>query len=107
MAKDYLTLGPTPAAENCQQIGPNFEPFKARLEMIAYIDQLKRQFPQWIEQKIYFRTKTFNAGEYSEVVVWFDDLNEESCSNAFDVENNIPEKWDEEAKKFLTHHACL
>jgi hypothetical protein len=109
MARDYLCLGPTPAGESCEQVGPNFNPSKARLEMSAYIDQLKRQFADYEEKGIYFRTKSFphDAGTYSEVVVWFDDLSETSCSAAFDVENNTPEFWDDEAKKFLTHHGYL
>jgi hypothetical protein len=109
MARDYLSLGSTPAGENCQQLGPNYNPVKARMELTAYIDQLKRQFPDYEEKGIYFRSKSFphDFGTYTEVVVWFDDLSDTSCSAAFDVENNTPEFWDEEAKKFLQHHGCL
>lgn len=101
MAKDYLTLGPTPCDEKCEQLGDSYNPSRAKLEMIAYIAQLKRQFGT--SSEIYFRVKSFphDFGTYSEVVVWFDDLSEKSCQEAFEVENNLPAEWDEVAKQFL------
>lgn len=96
MARDYLTLGPTPCGEECQQIGENFDPIKAKKEMAVYIAQLQRQFPTWEADGIYFRTKSFphDFGSYSEVVVWFDDNDEKSCQAAYNVEANLPEYWD-------------
>lgn len=99
MARDYLTLGPTPCGEACEQLGDNYNPSKARDEMAVYIAQLKRQFPDYEAKDIYFRTKGFphDCGTYHEVVVWFDESSEESCSAAYNVENNLPEYWDNEA----------
>mgnify|MGYP003661935652 CR=1 FL=1 len=76
--------------------------------MTAYADQLRREFKKH-DGLIYFRTKSSPTGNggYSEVVVWFDEQSETSCAAAYDVDSNIPEWWDEEAKKFLTHHGYL
>lgn len=99
MARDYLTLGPTPCGEDCQQLGPNYDEREATREMQIYIAQLRRQFPTWEQDGIYFRTKGFqhDAGTYHEVVVWFDANDDKACHAAYNVENNLPEYWDDQA----------
>ena len=100
--RDYLTLGPTPCGEDCQQVGPKFDFEKSNKELKAFKHQLERQFKN-IPEGSKFGIKTFphDFGSYSEVVVYFDDENNKSTDFAFDVENHIPEFWDEEAKKEL------
>ncbi len=97
--RDYLTLGPTPCGEACQQVGPTFDPVLARKEMMCYLAQLKRQFPKWEDDGIYFSIKSFphDFGSYSEVVVMFDDDDEKAMDAAYNVENNLPEFWDVQA----------
>lgn len=102
---DYLALGPTPAAEDCQQVGtPEYNEEKDQRELIVYKEQLKRQFAHHTEGGlIVFKIKAFphDFGVYREVCVIFDDANEESVDAAFDIENNIPEYWDDEAREQL------
>jgi len=43
--QDYLTLGPTPAAENCVQVGVSHYDVLSRLECKTFIEQLERKFP--------------------------------------------------------------
>lgn len=95
----YLTLGPTPYSEECQQVGtPEFDGAKAKTELKTFADQLRRLFP-----KCRFGIKTFphDFGSYSEVVVYFDNNNEQSIKDAFEAEGAIPEHWDEESMKVL------
>jgi len=100
--KDYLSLGPTPCGEDCQQIGPNFDCEKSNTELKAFKHQLERQFKN-IPEGSRFGIKTFphDFGSYSEVVVYFNDADDKSTDFAFHVESNTPEFWDEEAKQEL------
>ena len=100
--RDYLTLGPTPAEEPCAQVGTAQYAEKTRSETRAYINQLHRQFgePPGLS---FFKVKRFphEFGSYHEVVITFDDENEEALAFAYHVENNLPGKWDEQAKAEL------
>jgi len=98
--RDYLTLGPTPCGEDCQQVGPTFDCEKSNKELKAFKHQLERYFKN-IPDGSKFGIKTFphDFGPYSEVVVYFDCENDESSDFAFHVESNIPEFWDEKSKE--------
>ncbi len=105
--REYLNLGPTPSGEDCQQLGPSFDNRKSIVEMNAFIEQLKRTFPNWQESGIVFGKKSFphDFGSYSEVCVFFDDGDEVAANAAYDVESNTPEYWDEPAKQYLTERS--
>lgn len=96
MAMDYVSIGCVPAGEDCEQLGPNYNPAKARQECNIFKRQLEREFPE-----VYFKVKSFphDFGTYMEVVAMFDEDDEEQCEKAFEAENNTPEFWDDEAKK--------
>lgn len=100
--RDFLTLGPTPAEESCAQVGTPDYVRRTRIETGAYIDQLIRQFGQPPGLNT-FRVKRFphEFGDYHEVVITYDDAVEESVAFAFEVENNLPGHWDEQAKADL------
>ena len=99
---ESLELGSTPSGEDCVQVGSDsyFDLYIA--EAKAYIDQLKRQFPN-IPDGVSFGIKSFphDFGTYHEVVVKYNEDNEEAINFAFDVENNTPEYWDATAKEEL------
>jgi hypothetical protein len=99
MAKDYLTLGPTPADETCIGLGAADYATRGRKEMRIYRKQLERQFPD-LPDGVYFTIKGFphDFGTYHEVCVVYDDSDESACSAAYNVENNIPAKWDDQAR---------
>jgi len=96
--KDYLTLGPTPYDEPCAQLGTDHFYAKSRIESDAYINQLLRQFGE-PPGLCFFRTKPFHHefGTYYEVVITFFDDDEEAVRFAYNVENNLPAQWDQEA----------
>ena len=100
--RDYQTLGPTPWNEPCAQVGAADYAEKSRLETQTYINQLLRQFgePPGLS---FFRVKRFphEFGSYHEVVITYDDENEAAVEFAYNVENNTPERWDEQALEEL------
>ena len=99
--KDYLYIGPTPSDESCVQVGDENYREKATIELDAFINQLYRHFGQeFIENNGIYLKKKWNShdfGTYGEIVVVFDDSNDESVNAAFHIESNCPENWDEDA----------
>jgi hypothetical protein len=102
MASDYLTIGSSPAEEECAQVGKEGYGEKAQKECRAFINQLVRQFgePPYGAR---FSVKNFphDFGTYKEVCVIYDENSEEAIAFAFKVEAESPANWDEEAKKEL------
>jgi hypothetical protein len=100
--RGYLTLGSTPAAEECVQVGDDNYYLKTINECKLYIEQLKRQFGD--QPGCRFTVKGFlhDFGQYHEVVVYFDDEDEHSVDFVYNVENNLPEYWDEQSKLSLS-----
>lgn len=94
---EYLELGPVPSSEDCEQVGPDCDRSKMMRECQAYMAQLQRKFNP---QHAYFSVRSFRHefGSYREVVVVYEPTNEESIDEAFHIENNAPENWDEAAK---------
>ena len=68
---DYLTLGPVPCDEDCAQVGSRDFRNQSRREMKAYINQLKREFPEWVGHDVAFKIMSFahDFGSYGEVVI--------------------------------------
>lgn len=103
MSKDYLSLGPTPAAESCAQVGAEDYHKQSKAEIAAYIGQLNRVFGDKMPPGCRFSGKAFphDFGTYHEVVVWFDPDSEDESNFAYSCENNMPQEWDAEARKEL------
>jgi len=76
---DYITLGPTPYAEDCAQVGRDDYFERSRKECRAYIGQLERLYPKLADGDPYC-----------------------TMYEALEVERNLPEYWDEAAKKVLS-----
>lgn len=98
----YLELGSTPCDEECAQVGSENYAENVKKESQRYIRQLKRQFPEWEVKGVSFGLKSFqhDFGTYHEVVVRFDEMNDEACSYAYHIEDNLPANWEEE-KPFI------
>ena len=102
--KDYINIGPTPCDETCAHVGYNNYGIKSKIETTAYRNQLNRMFPEVLNSKtLSFSIKTFqhDFGSYKEVVLNYDDDNEEEYSEIVltKVDANTPKNWDEEALK--------
>lgn len=98
--KDYLEIGPVPCNENCAQLGEDNFRNRANIEMDTYIEQLYRQFGEKIlNTSVSFRKKWFahDFGNYGEVVISYDD-EDENHHIIYEIERELPENWDDEAK---------
>ena len=92
---DYIELGSAPPEEECIQISDKGNYLSAmREECNRYKELLQRKFSDR-PQGVYFAIKKFyhDFGSYLEVVVKFDDENEEQVNYAYHVENNLPGTW--------------
>ena len=103
MATDFFYLGPSPADEDCAQVGEDNFRQRATKEMNAYINQLYRLFPDAEEKCVTFKIKWFSHdfGSYGEVIAEYDDSDYESFKFCISVDNAIPYNWDEEALEEL------
>lgn len=100
--KDSVSIGCSPACEDCAQAGELDYPSKARKECLAFIHQLKRQFGQEPDgARLFIKSNSHDFGIYYEVECYFDDSIPESMDYAFRLETESPEKWDKEAMKEL------
>lgn len=99
---DYLELGPVPSNEHCEQVGPNYNESRARLECRVFIKQLRRMFGEEpIGARLRVKSNPHDFGSYLEVAVYYDPNVEESVEYAFKLEEEYPENWDEEAMNEL------
>ena len=100
---DMIFLGPVPLSEDCAQVGSPQYFEKSRKECRAYINQLIRIFgepPMGSALKI--KPCPHDFGTYHEVVAVFDDFYPDSCRWAFEIEEDLPLRWDSEALIDLT-----
>ena len=92
---EYLEIGSSPSEEPCVQMGHSipWDGIAARREMSAFIHLLRRRFGNEPDGAR-LRIKTFNAGEYSEVVCEYDRDLPESYAYALNCANEAPPEWD-------------
>lgn len=93
MPKDLIYIGPTPAEEACEQVGPNFDSIRARIQCETYIGQLRRMFG---EEPDGARLAIKNESG-PEVVCYFDGEKPASIDYAFKCEGESPANWDDPA----------
>jgi hypothetical protein len=100
--RDKLELAPTPVEEDCEQLGPNYNPARARAECKAFIGQLKRQFGDPPPgASLIVTSNHHDFGTYHEVAVRFEDGDRDAVGYAFRLEAELPDHWDDEAKREL------
>ena len=111
---EYLNIGCSPNEEPCAQVGQPDYYERARIECTALRNQLKRMFGPVPEgARIVIKSFPHDFGTYYELVCYYeeaeyheDDVDIETRTTpseeyAFKLEDNIPDYWDEEAKKEL------
>jgi hypothetical protein len=101
--RDYLEFDCTPCDENCVQTGITEDYLRMnRIECRAMINQLMRMFPDKpegvsIKRKINYH----DFGTYYSIAIYYHDDNEQECEYAYNIEENFPANWDDEAKQEL------
>jgi len=99
---ETMELGPSPADESCAQLGTEEYTKWGRIELKAYLNQLKRAFPDMPpELRLKIKANSHDFGTYHEVAVTYPMDNDEAMNYAFKMENELPEHWDEQAKTEL------
>jgi hypothetical protein len=92
---DYIALGPTPCDEECAQVGDDDYYVKSREECRRYKELLLKLFGEPPEGAS-IRSKSFSHdfGSYSEVIVSFQVNNQIAEDYAYNIESNLPAKWE-------------
>lgn len=99
---DYLEIGPTPAYENCEQLGPNYNPERAKQECREFLQDIRDALgPEPLGTRLCVRSNIHDFGIYYEVAVKYEDDIPEAFEYALKVESEAPIKWSERAKKVL------
>lgn len=100
--QDYLSISSVPAGEDCAELGSENYYNRAKAEIKALKNQMIRIVGEPPFGAI-LKMKGFphDFGTYYELVVVYNDDNEEAEEYAFKCENELPEFWDAEAIKEL------
>ncbi len=100
---ETLELGSSPSNEDCAQVGTDDYQERERVEIKAYINQLKRHliaegFADY-EEYVTLKKKgcPHDFGTYYEVAVKYDESVERAVEIAYWLEGNLPLNWDKEA----------
>lgn len=105
---DDFDFDTTPVDEECEQMGPNYNPEKARFEAACLIGQLRRHFGAEPEgARLRIRENPHDFGTYLSVQIRFDEQNEAASNYAYGMEANFPTLWDDEARKLLIEKGYL
>jgi len=101
-SRETLELGSTPYEEQCAQVGDPDYGERARRECIAFMDQVVRQHgepPDGASLRI--KANAHDFGTYYEVAVVYDPEDEAAVRYADKVDNDMPARWDDAARKEL------
>ena len=95
MSRDYLTIGSTPADEDCLQLGtPEYTAQAARAECQRFIDLIRAVCGEEPEgARLSVKGFPHDFGTYYEVVCYYDDDDERAADYAFHVEGDAPCRW--------------
>lgn len=95
---NYISLGCTPYGEDCAQVGSADYDANARRECNAYRNQILRMHGETPEG-VRLRIKAFphDFGTYHELCVVYDESLLSAEAWAINVEDDLPEYWDQAA----------
>jgi hypothetical protein len=99
---ETVSLGSTPSGEKCAQVGSEHYYELTPIEITAYKNQCERMFPNIPDGARYVKTRNpHDFGTYHELGIKYREDDEEAMNYAYNVENNTPEYWDEQAHEEL------
>ena len=97
--KEYLTLGSAPTDEDCVQVSdrePYIEAMTAECRRYKSLLQRLYPIPEGVNAEYIIKRFSHDFGGYKEVCITFDDEDETASEFAYNVENNLPEVWEDE-----------
>lgn len=95
--REYIELGSAPAEEDCVQVSRTSEYLDAmRDECRRYRLLLEKKCPIPEEVNARYTIKQFlhDFGSYMEVCIVFDDTDEAACEFAYNLETELPLRWE-------------
>lgn len=101
---DSIEIGTTPSEEDCAQVGSkDYDYYElVKMELESFHRQLLRAFPN-TPDGIRFKKQSnpHDFGTYYDLVIRFNSDSEEAVNYAFNIENNTPKQWDDQARSEL------
>ena len=93
--KEYINIGPTPACEDCTQVGDENYYSKAKVECKRFVELIRKTLgDEPAGARLGIKTFPHDFGEYMEVVCYYDDQNEQAINYAFKCESESPSTWE-------------
>ena len=89
----------TPCAETCAQVGTEIYHSVYKVEANAFIAQLERLFLK-VKGLLRIKGNSHDFGTYHSIVLRYREESEIE-DLAYEIESNLPEFWDEQAKEYL------
>jgi hypothetical protein len=100
---EMLDIGPVPNGEICAQLGADNYEKLSKIESKAYANQIQRMFPDMPYGVFIKRTSNpHDFGTYYELAIQYDINEEEAVEFVNNIEGNLPEEWDDQARQELT-----
>lgn len=106
---DYIDVGGTPAEEDCVGVSKTVDYVPAmRKEVQRWCDLLRTCFPEAEFNKIQFvrRSNPHDFGTYYTAAVRFDENDEQSCRQAYFVDEQLPVRWSDKAVRTMVQTAA-
>ena len=98
---DFIEFETTPHGETCVQVGHDNHPSISRIEAKAMLAQLERKFPNCTDKlRFAMKSNPHDFGCYYTINCKFES-DSDAEDLAYEIENNYPEFWDDEAKEYL------
>ena len=100
--RDSLSIGSAPANEDCAQVGDNDYQKRARAELQAFKNLIRRTVgiePEGASLRV--KANKHDFGTYYDLECEFDDRHPEAVTYCFEVERKTPSDWDDVAKREL------
>ena len=104
---ERLEIGPTPAGEDCQQLGtPTYDHAAARRECQQFIEAIRRTCGEEpYGARLQITSNPHDFGTYLDVIVRYNDDHDAATEYAYHVEANAPEHWTDEDRAALADSA--
>ena len=94
MARDYISIGSSPADEPCAQVGEPDYHIKANKECKKFIELIRKELGKEPDgARLSVKGFPHDFGTYYEVVCWYDDALPDSVEYAFKCEAEAPTNW--------------
>lgn len=93
--KDFIYIGSAPCEEDCVQVGMGDYYPKMKAECDRFKEALEKAYPPPDGARLSIKNENHEFGPYLEVIVRYDDEDEEATEYAFMLESEAAGTWKE------------